>query len=615
MNKNKFIEEKRDFFSSITEFYNKLIEMFNRTSISITPEYYFYTQQMNLEHTISYEEELAFFLLNNFDYQYIISSEQIINDFYLEVDELINTNITKQFFNRLIFVICVVFSCLILVMTIIIDHYKLKKCIYQGFLYFDNETIDLKVHKYVKILKDINNFSSTINTEFFDKEIQKGKVDEPLKVNNVIDFQNIDNILNNNPEYIANNNINKLTMSNEMKTIGINSENRVVKVNNSAPATEAINSKNNGNLNNNIVDNNDNKKDVSINYNNINVGNNDNTISNFIPNETNEQTEQTLLKNEKINKDEKESNEKADMSTSLTNKKVKINKYQSIRIFIFATIFLITFHYNFIYNTCYLNKQIIKTNEISKYLIHNIHKIISTDSILFQVLKTSIIKNETIYYNNTNDSIFLDFYKTSKEVESNFFYFRGENKSYLDENLIYIIDHELNLFDFCKEVYNLLKNLTSISGISYSECNTLPISQGMRLYSIKMREFLLKIYIEFNENVEKRKDLNYLLNLLSNKELQLYFESYSTIGIAALTNLIDIIFDFIVQFNTGDTYVIFSMCSIFIVHIIIFILYLNYVMFFSLFIYFEKYRILISIIDKKILKKEKELKNEYNNFF
>ena len=54
-------------------------------------------------------------------------------------------------------------------------------------------------------------------------------------------------------------------MSNEMKTIGINSENRVVKVNNSAPATEAINSKNNGNLNNNIVDNNDNKKDVSIN--------------------------------------------------------------------------------------------------------------------------------------------------------------------------------------------------------------------------------------------------------------------------------------------------------------------------------------------------------------
>jgi len=107
----------------------------------------------------------------------------------------------------------------------------------------------------------------------------------------------------------------------------------------------------------------------------------------------------------------------------------------------------------------------------------------------------------------------------------------------------------------------------------------------------------------------------FLLNLLSNKELQLYFESYSTIGIAALTNLIDIIFDSIVQFNTGDTYVIFSMCSIFIVHIIIFILYLNYVMFFSLFIYFEKYRILISIIDKKILKKEKELKNEYNNFF
>lgn len=247
------------------------------------------------------------------------------------------------------------------------------------------------------------------------------------------------------------------------------------------------------------------------------------------------------------------------------------------------------------------------TNNVLKFSEKTVSLFLMTDSSLINIITSSTFKDIN------NDDLFLKYSESFFELEKHFTeYFYNNDNFYLSDVKQKLMNY--NSLNFCDYFFNLsLSNNLINPDISYQDCNDSIVNKGIQLYQLRLKTKLERIYYKLKG--ENNRTFSFLINLANS---DIFEFAYFANGYYIRNYYNDILdglkqaFANVVNVSNLSTY---YMIIIFILHFSILAYYIFFRKLKDIYMYFEKIRILLSLIQKEYAKNSYEMREFLNNFY
>ncbi len=229
------------------------------------------------------------------------------------------------------------------------------------------------------------------------------------------------------------------------------------------------------------------------------------------------------------------------------------------------------------------------------------------DYMLFNSYGFSIINNRSVLIDNQDMFLYYNnmFYQSEAEFNS----LQNEDSKYFK-----ILKDKLRIYyseNFCEYFHQIYPNLYQLN-ITQKDCQSTKFIRGIQLYLIDQKNYLNNNYLTFKNT--KHLSLNDLINYFKKDDYMFYA---LTMGYYIKGYFQDIMSTFNTVFLQICDYIrfcYFFFFSFFITHFIIFLYYIFKYLFKKIFFYFEKLRIVISILPNSMID-SKEMRRFLNNYY
>jgi hypothetical protein len=288
-----------------------------------------------------------------------------------------------------------------------------------------------------------------------------------------------------------------------------------------------------------------------------------------------------------------------------------LNKGVYFYYFIKGAFFFLSFFYNIIIQIVIGMFLINKVNDITyqNFLITNKAE---TELFLIDSLQHIIFNNHTEFEKNHKMDLFYYYSNLFEKYQ-----FEFNNYGLLQANFIQEINNKTRTYyseNFCSYFHKETNNFLTINlSTNYTDCVSSVLNSGIQLYLYSLKNDLIAVYSSFNNN--KNKTMSNLMELLGNDAFNfgLMVNGYYLRGFYKDLHLsIQNYFSYIILMDKYFSVIIFIIFLLQIIIVGYFIIYRNLE---NIYFYFEKIRILFSIIPKDLMKKKSELREFLDKYY
>jgi len=279
--------------------------------------------------------------------------------------------------------------------------------------------------------------------------------------------------------------------------------------------------------------------------------------------------------------------------------------------FIKGAIFFLSFFYNIIIQIVLGMYLINKVNDITyqNFLITNKAE---TELFLIDSLQHIIFNNHTEFEKNQNMDLFFYYSNLFEKYQ-----FEFNNYGLLQANFIHEINNKTRTYyseNFCSYFHKETNNFLTINtSTNYTDCLSSVLNSGIQLYLYSLKNDLIAVYSNFNNR--KNKTMSSLIEILSNDAFNFGVMVYGYYLRGFYNDLhlsIQNYFSYIILMDKYFSIIIFIIFLLQIITVGYFIIYRNLE---NIYFYFEKIRILFSIIPKDMMKKKSELREFLDKYY